>query len=149
LPCFFPGLIRIVGELDAPDFRPSRNPNLDFQNDRLSYFGRNPVRLIGRTGYLSLGDSYAFLLEKFFALVFIKSCHEYFLSKLTLLKEWGFLSTDIEGIFWIRAGIQGCLGLAVRGTGERDSDVGDILLAQPAQQGYSIINHFFQKSKAR
>jgi hypothetical protein len=26
-------------------------------------------------------------------------------------------------------------GLAVRGTGERVSDVGDILLAQPAQQG--------------
>jgi hypothetical protein len=38
-------------------------------------------------------------------------------------------------------------GLAVRGTGERDPDVGDILLAQPAQQGSFIIYHFFLKSK--
>jgi hypothetical protein len=59
------------------------------------------------------------------------------------------LSTNIEGIFWTIDGIQGFLGLAVRGTGERDSDVGDILLAQPAQQGCFIIYHLCQKSKAR
>jgi hypothetical protein len=41
----------------------------------------------------------------------------------------------------------GFQGLAVRGTGERDPDVGDILLAQPAQQGKFIIYHFFLKSK--
>jgi hypothetical protein len=57
------------------------------------------------------------------------------------------LSTNIEGIFSNREGNQVLLGLAVRGTGERDSDVGDILLAQPAQQGYLIIGHFFEKSK--
>lgn len=39
------------------------------------------------------------------------------------------------------------MGLAVRGTGERDSDVGDILLAQPAQQDLFIIYHFFSKFK--
>jgi hypothetical protein len=39
------------------------------------------------------------------------------------------------------------LGLTVRGTGERSLDVGDILLAQPAQQDRFIIYHFFPKFK--
>jgi hypothetical protein len=46
-----------------------------------------------------------------------------------------------------KQGMQGFLGLAVRGTGERDSDVGDILLAQPAQQGHSIIYQYCGMSK--
>jgi hypothetical protein len=43
--------------------------------------------------------------------------------------------------------LNGFLGLAVRGTGESVSDVGDILLAQPAQQVYFIIYHFCQNAK--
>jgi hypothetical protein len=47
-------------------------------------------------------------------------------------KRYFFLSGFDGGmLFW----------LAVRGTGERELDVGNILLAQPAQQGTSIIIH--------
>jgi len=37
------------------------------------------------------------------------------------------------------------LKLAVRGAGERELDVGDILLAQPARQVKIIISHFSRR----
>jgi len=52
-----------------------------------------------------------------------------------IIKRDGIFVNEYDGNFWEKKGKEGFLGLAVRGTGERDSDVGDILLAQPAQQG--------------
>jgi hypothetical protein len=62
-----------------------------------------------------------------------------------IIKRDGIFVNEYRGNFLEKKGYKEVfLELAVRGTGERDSDVGDILLAQPAQQGsFIIINHFF------
>ena len=55
-----------------------------------------------------------------------------------------FVNEYMKDITEKKTGTDGFSGLAVRGTGERVSDVGDILLAQPAQQGHPIIYHFLK-----
>jgi hypothetical protein len=52
-----------------------------------------------------------------------------------IIKRAGIFVNEYRGNFQEKQNKESFLGLAVRGTGERDSDVGDILLAQPAQQG--------------
>jgi hypothetical protein len=57
------------------------------------------VSIIGRERHIAFWNPDARILEKFLALKFVKSCHGNILSKLTLLREPDFLSTNIEGFF--------------------------------------------------